>query len=239
MKSYYNFGEDKKYLKNIKVKIVADDDIEFPCYRPKEETIYIKKGVSKNLDVIAHEQSHAIVDKKYKIWEEITSTFCEKYEDEYNMIVETVTDEIWDYIEKKFHEAGEKLFRINEDKIPTQTQFEKKCIVNIYCYRDFYKSLNKLSRKVAERFKEEYGDRVGQFVCLVQEIQGLDELLAHAVGEQVLGGDAIFYKGYYLFGGSATIYKLWEMLKKKGYPYVTDMLFSQRVKKAKELVKKI
>ncbi|HIP66908.1 MAG TPA: hypothetical protein EYH09_02180 [Candidatus Nanopusillus sp.] len=155
------------------------------------------------------------------------------------MIVETVTDEIWGYIEKKFHEADGRLFRINEDKIPAQTQFEKECIIDIYCYRDFYKSLNKLSRKVAERFKEKYGDKAGEFVCLVQEIQGLDELLAHAVGGQVLGGDAIFYKGYYLFGGSATIYKLREMLNEKGYSYVTDILFSQRVKRAKKLIGEI
>ena len=109
------------------------------------------------------------------------------------------------------------------------------------CFGDFFKLLNKVLMNVAKKFKEEYGNKVGKFVRLYHKIIGLDELLAHAVGGQVLGGDAIYYacKGCYLFRGSATIYDIRIALEKEGYSSVSDRLFRKRIVMAKELIKKI
>jgi len=153
---------------------------------------------------------------------------------------------MWNEIKEKFNEASERLYKLYscERKMMVleeraQNEFEKRCIIDVFRYGNFFKSLNELSINVAKRFGEEYGDKLKFLVKNIQEIQGLDELLAHAVGEDVLGGDAIYYKGYYLFEGSGTIYKIWKMLKEKGYSYVSDKLFYQRVERAKKLISEI
>ena len=83
MKVYYDFGGDEKYLKNVRIKIVEDNSIDFNSYNPEEKTIYIKKSCSNEPNVFAHEQSHAIIYIKWGIWEKIIKPFYKKYGDIY------------------------------------------------------------------------------------------------------------------------------------------------------------
>ena len=141
-------------------------------------------------------------------------------------------------IMEKTTEAEEKLHELlkEENNLP----FEKKCLLYAYAYRDLVKVLNRASINVAKKFEKMYGKEVGEFVRLYREIEGLNEWLAYAIAERVLGSDLIFYyPRLYLFDGPITIYSIWKMLKEMGYPKVTDMLFYKRVKRARELIEKI
>lgn len=229
------FGEDKKYLENIKVEVYGGGSY----YIPEKKTI--KFGEEEYADIKAHlhEYSHAIVDEKYKIWDEITKPFYEKYLETLETIINDVCEEMHERKREKWNEAR-KLYDIYDKINPikkVEKEFEEQCLKEWYYYKGFYDILNELSRKIAERF-EKYGYKVKEFVNVFLEIKGLDELVAHAIAEQTLGsGD--FYQGLYLFEGSLTIYKIREEIKKNGYPSVTDKLFLDRVKYAKRLLEDI
>ena len=250
---YYDFGSDVKYLEDVIIKVVKKikyknrkNIICEAYYNPKEKTIYIQESSFGDPNVISHEESHAIVDGKFGIYKDIERCLPEKFKETCKEAREDLTKEMKNEINKAIRIASRKAKKLySSDKAMefiennTQTEFEKECLIDLYCHKELFDTLNVLSERVAEKIGEKYGHEAEEFTKEFFKTKGANELLARAVGKQVLGKSAIGYSGYYFFDGSGTIYKLSKMLKEKGYPYVSDKLFSQRVKRVKKLLSKL
>ena len=206
---YFDFGKDNKYLKEVKIEFVDDID-DLGLYEPEERKIYININYSWDKSLIAHEQSHAIVDIKYGLWEKIGVYFNRMYEDTYEEICKDTIHKVHMIIKEKVNEAKKKLYELKKEE--NDSSFEKECLLYAHACRDLVRVLNKCSVDIAKRFEEMYGKEVGEFVRLCQEIEGLNELLARAVQEHVLCIDVVHYDGIYFFKGSITVYMIWKML---------------------------
>lgn len=265
--AYYNFGKDTKYLTDVKIKIIdCKINSHFPYilarYNSREKTIEVCKYTvlfvngNKLRKIIAHEQSHAIVDRKYRIWEDILNPFYKKYEDVYSSILKSVVEEMKEKLNRNYKKAVDGLEELIEKAQPESIEeyiiikkvlrsilkdisFAKSVHMNMHCYGDLFDTINEISRKVVKRFRKEYGDKAGEIVRLIHEIRGLDEILAHAVEKKGLDIGVLNAGVCYLFAGTLTVYIFWKMLKEKGYPYVTDTFILPLVKRAKKLIKEI
>lgn len=271
--SYYNFGEDSKYLKNVKIKIIDCKKNPYFSYVParyncKTKTIEVCEHALTSLrgntlrKIIAHEQSHAIVDIKYGIWDNIINPFLKKYREKYDSIARKIAKEMKGKLEKAYKEANKRLTKLTM-KLQPESQEEniiarkvvkgmlrdfnqvedrkliKIVYLNMYCYKNIFDTINEISKRVEKEFRKECGDKVGELVHLIHEIEGLNELLAYAVSGEGLD-DGIINTGIcYLFNGTITVYAIWKILKDKGYPLIANALFSRRVRRAKSLIDEI
>ena len=239
---YFDFGEDSKYLKDVKIEFVYSSKMPIDnaagCYVPEERKIYIDERFSEDKDIIAHEQSHAISDIKFRIREEIESIIIKKYKNVCEDILGDILDRMQDTIKKKVDEAEEKLRRLGKEK--DSIPFEEKCLLYARIHSSLIRLHNKILMYLEKELEKMYGNKVREFIHLYHEIRGADELLARAVGRRAMGTVCTeLYVGFYLFEGSITIYRIWKMLNEMGYPEVSNKLLYKRVKRAKELVEKI
>ena len=271
---YYNFGEDAKYLKNVKIKITDCKKNQYFSYVParyicETKTIEVCKDALTSLrgttlrKIIAHEQSHAIIDIKYGIWDNIIYPFSKKYGEKYNSIARKIAKEMKGKLEKDYKEADKRLTELiimklqpesSEEYIITekvvkdmlrdfnQVEDRKRIKIvnlNMYCYKNIFDTINEISKRVEKEFRKKYGNRAGELVHLIHEIEGLDELLAYAVSGEGLDEGIIDRGICYLFNGTITVYAIRKMLEDKGYPCVSNALFSRRVKRARSLIDEI
>lgn len=238
---YFDFGEDSKYLKDVKIEFVYSSKMPIDnaagCYMPEERKIYIDERFSEDKDIIAHEQSHAISYIKFRIREEIESIIIKKYKNVCEDILGDILDRMQDTIKKKVDEAEEKLRRLGKEK--DSIPFEEKCLLYARIHSSLIRLHNKILMYLEKELEKMYGNKVREFIHLYHEIRGADELLAHAVEREVMNTGYTVYYVLYLFEGSITIYRIWKMLNEMGYPEVSNKLLYKRVKRAKELVEKI